>query len=143
MVDGMRLVVDTNVLISALLVRAKTYELIMLGNLELFVPEYSLEEIYHHKSELRKRMGVEEHEFLLALNIILSQTTVVSRSYYQQFEPKAKDVSPDPTDFTFFALAFAMKLPIWTNETKLKNQKEVRIYNTRELLEIFGLIETR
>jgi predicted nucleic acid-binding protein len=41
----MQLVVDTNVLISALLARSKTFDVIILGDLELYAPEYALWEI--------------------------------------------------------------------------------------------------
>lgn len=130
----MQLVVDTNVLISALLARAKTYELIVLGDLELFVPEFSLEEIDKHKVELRERMEVSEAEFDLALSLILSHVTVVSRQKYKPFEAEAKEICPHPKDFTFFALALAMKVPLWTNEARLKRQKEVVVYNTKDII---------
>ena len=65
----MRLVVDTNVLISALVARSKTFEIIILGDLELFAPEYALGEVERHKEELGARMGVSQEEFNVALNI--------------------------------------------------------------------------
>ncbi len=133
----MQLVVDTNVLISALLARSKTYELIVLGNLELFIPEFSLEEIDKHKDELRHRMEVSEEEFNLVLNLILLHVSVVGREKYKTFENEAKKLCPDPKDFTFFALALAMKIPIWTNEVRLKNQKQVVVYNTKEIMGFF------
>lgn len=132
----MQLVVDTNVLISALLARSKTFELILLGNLELFVPEYSLGEIEKHKDELRKRMEVSEQEFSVALNLILSHVTVVNHQNYKDFEAHAKKICPDQMDFPFFALALAMKIPLWTNEVRLKNQKEIVVYNTKEIVQV-------
>lgn len=135
----MQVVVNTNVLISALLARSKTFEIIVFGDLELYVPEYALGEIERHKNELRKRMGVGDEEFVLALNIILSHVIVVSREQYLDSESKAKKISPDPSDFPFFALAFARKIPLWTNETRLKKQGEVVVYNTGEILALTGL----
>ncbi len=132
----MQLVVDTNVLISALIARSKTYEAIVFGELGLFAPEHSLAEIEKHKEELADRMDVEEDEFDAALRIILSHVSVIPREEYEKFEVEAKRVSPDPDDFPFFALALAKKIPFWTNETRLKKQNEVVVYNTKEILEI-------
>ncbi|MCI0503213.1 PIN domain-containing protein [Candidatus Micrarchaeota archaeon] len=132
----MQLVVDTNVLISALLARSKTYELIVLGDLELFAPEFSLEEIEKHSVELRGRMEVSKEEFNVALSLILSKVTVVNRSQYKQYEDRAKKICPDPKDFTFFALALAMRVPLWTNETRLKKQKDVMVYDTKDIIKL-------
>jgi predicted nucleic acid-binding protein len=135
----MQVVVDTNVIISALLTISKTFEIMVFGDLELYVPEYALGEIERHKDELRKRMGVGEEEFVLALNIILSHVIVISRQQYLDSEAKARKISPDPSDFPFFALAPARKIPIWTNETRLKKQGEVAVYNTGEIIALVGL----
>jgi len=135
----MQLVVDTNVLISALLARSKTFVIIVLGDLELFAPEYALGEIDRHKEELRERMGVSQEEFDLALNLILSHVVVINRQRYESFEAHARKICPDEKDFPFFALALALRIPFWTNETRLKVQKEVIVYNTKEMVElIFG-----
>ncbi len=132
----MQLVVDTNVLISALLARSKTYELIVLGDLELFAPEFSLEEIEKHSEELRERMEVSREEFNVALSLILSKVSVVNRSQYKQHEERAKKVCPDPKDFAFFALALSMRVPLWTNETRLKKQKEIVVYDTKDIIKL-------
>ncbi len=131
----MQLVVDTNVLISALLAKSKTFEIIVLGDLELFVPEYSLREIEKYKDELRGRMGVSEQEFTVVLNLILSHVTVVNQQKYKEFEVHAKKICPDQMDYPFFALALAMMIPIWTNDSKLKNQNEIIVYNTKEIVQ--------
>lgn len=132
----MQLVVDTNVLISALIAKSRTYEAIVFGELELFAPEHALDEIEKHKDELMDRMNVEEDEFDAALRIILSHVNVVPREEYEKFEAEAKKVSPDYEDFPFFALALAKKIPLWTNETRLKKQDLVPVYNTKEILAI-------
>ncbi|MBN1169670.1 PIN domain-containing protein [Candidatus Micrarchaeota archaeon] len=132
----MQFVVDTNVLISALLAQSKTYELLALNSLELFVPEHSLVEIHRNKKELQKKMGVTDEEFELALNLILSHVTVITRKHYVKFKGKAKKISPDFKDFPFFALALAKKIPLWTNEVRLKQQKEVIVYNTKDIVRL-------
>ena len=93
-----------------------------------------MEGIEKHSEELRKRMEVSKEEFDVALSLILSNATVVNRSQYEQYEERAKNVCPDPKDFAFFALALAMRVPLWTNETRLEKQKEVMVYDTKDII---------
>lgn len=130
----MHLVIDTNVLISALLAKSTTYEIILFGDLELIVPEYSLEEIERNREELQKRMKIDENQFFIVLNLLLSHVTIVPRAKYKDREEKAKQITPDLKDFPFFALAIAKGIPLWSNEGKLKQQKEVTVYNTKDVL---------
>ncbi|MDO8553282.1 MAG: PIN domain-containing protein [Candidatus Micrarchaeota archaeon] len=131
----MQLVVDTNILISALVARAITFDTILLGNLELSTPEHTLEEIERNREDLQKRMKISQSEFSVVLNILLSHVTVIPREQYIHTEEKAKTISPHYKDFPFFALALAKGLPIWSNELRLKNQEIVKVYNIKEVLD--------
>jgi predicted nucleic acid-binding protein len=44
-----------------------------------------------------------------------------------------KDI--DEKDTHYVALALKLNCPIWSNDTDLKKQNKVKIYNTKELLE--------
>ena len=44
---------------------------------------------------------------------------------------------PDPKDIVYFALAIHLRCSIWTNEKKLKEQEEIRVYHTHELIKLF------
>jgi predicted nucleic acid-binding protein len=46
----------------------------------------------------------------------------------------AKEVCPHPKDIDFFALALKLGCPIWSIESRLKNQSDVKVINTKELL---------
>src|SRR5208283_286383 len=73
-------------------------EIIVLGDLELFAPEYALGEIDRHKEELRARMDISQEEFNVVLNLILSHVVVVSRERYESFEAHAQKICPDQRD---------------------------------------------
>ena len=88
--NGMRIVVDTNILIAALMARSTTHEIIILGDFQLLVPEYALEEIERNRTDLQKRMGVGTDEFFILLNLLLSHVMVVPREEYMYMEEKAK-----------------------------------------------------
>jgi predicted nucleic acid-binding protein len=46
----------------------------------------------------------------------------------------AKRISPDPDDVLYFAFALKLQCPIWSNDKKLKEQKEIIVYSTEDLL---------
>ena len=57
-------------------------------------------------------------------------------SEYKEFKDKADSISPDPNDTQYFALALKLNCPIWSNDKKLKEQSEIKVLNTSELIEL-------
>jgi predicted nucleic acid-binding protein len=55
-------------------------------------------------------------------------------SEFSKQTKKAKEICPDPDDTEYFALALQLNCPLWSNDKKLKNQQEIRVINTIELL---------
>jgi predicted nucleic acid-binding protein len=53
-----------------------------------------------------------------------------------EFVQEAENITPDPDDMVYFALALRMKCPIWSNDKKLKEQEKVKVYNTHELVNL-------
>ena len=48
----MRLVLDTNILIAALIKDSLTRQIIFLPDFEFLLPEYALEELNHHRGKI-------------------------------------------------------------------------------------------
>jgi len=82
-----------------------------------------------------KRFSLSELQFSFILK--LSQTVVnfVKIGEYKRFLSKAKEISPDPDDVDFFALAFKLECGIWSNDAELKKQSLVEIFSTKDLVE--------
>jgi predicted nucleic acid-binding protein len=57
---------------------------------------------------------------------------------FKKFWSTAEEISPDPDDVVYFAVALAHRCPIWTNDRALKNQRKVKILSTRDLAELLG-----
>lgn len=51
-------------------------------------------------------------------------------------EIQAEEISPDKDDTLYIALAMKLKCPIWSNDKDLKKQSEVKIYSTKDIIEI-------
>lgn len=131
----MELVVDTNIAIAALLREGATRSLIFRPDLLLLSPQRLPEEIEKHKIELLEKAGRNEEQYNIAVRLILSEIEIVLPAGYKHLMKDALRISPDPDDAIFLALALVRGCPLWSNDKLLKSQKEVVVYNTKELFE--------
>jgi predicted nucleic acid-binding protein len=129
----MPLVVDANVLFSAFIKNGKSAEVLANNAGELFAPEFILEEFYEHRKEILKKTKRSEEEFRILFFWIEDAINVVPKEEYQDSLELARRISPDPDDVPYLALALKLRIPIWSNDKKLKEQNEVRVYSTHEL----------
>jgi len=133
----MELVIDANILMAALIsTKGKTYDLIFNDRITLFAPEFLMEEINKYRDEILSKSGLSLDEFELVMLMIGSRIEFISKSEYIQFISKAEEISPDPNDAEYFELALKYKCAIWTNDKKLKEQEEVKVYSTKDIIEM-------
>lgn len=137
----MDLIIDAkNIVMSALIsMNGKTRDLIFLSNLSLFAPEYLMEEIEKHKTEIIKKSDLDGESFEIAKSLILSKIKLIPFSEFESSINKAKAVCPDPNDTEYFALALSKNIPIWSDDKALKQQSGIKIYSTSELLKEFNI----
>ncbi len=132
-------VVDANVLFSALLAKGITRSLIFNSELKLYAPEYLISELNDHlktDEELKKKLKQTNEETTKIIHELLYNIHVVPVSEYAPFAQKAIEISPDEFDAPYFALALHLKIPLWSNEKKLKKQNEIKVLNTQEVLKL-------
>jgi len=136
----MRLVVDTNILVSFF--RANPVNEFIsrskLLNLYLFSSEYVFEELRRNKEDVLKYSGVDLEQFEVKLSELLTFIKIVPERLYKEFESEAKQPSPHDKDIPIFALALKLNCPIWSNELVFKKQSKVKILSTRDMIELFG-----
>ena len=128
----MDLVVDANIVISALIGKGRTLDLLFSERFRLFAPQYLFEEITKHKAEILEKSLLGEAQLDAFLSLVTLRISIVPKAEFEKM--LAKDISPDPNDREYFALAMSLGCPIWTNDKKLKEQERVRIFNTTELI---------
>ena len=134
----MYLVVDANILIAALIRDSTTRKLLLSEKFELVAPEFLAGEIDKHIAEISKKAKVEKAE-LRSLILQLLKTSKIRAYKPESFAGKMKDaiaISPDKYDSPYFALALHLRCPIWSNDKKLKNQSEVTILSTKEVMQM-------
>ncbi|MBR9704371.1 putative toxin-antitoxin system toxin component, PIN family [Candidatus Pacearchaeota archaeon] len=135
----MKLVVDANILFSSLIKEGKTIELLLDPSLQLFTPEYILTEFEKHKDEILKKTNRLIKEFNEIFNFLKTIINIIPEHELSNCLNKANQISPDPNDAMYFALAIKLNCAIWTNDKKLKDQNIIKIYSTSELLEILKI----
>jgi len=52
-----------------------------------------------------------------------------------KISPHGEQTKDDP----YFALALAFNSPIWSDESEFKQQSRVKVFSTKELVELLGL----
>lgn len=132
----MNIVVDANMVIATLVKDGKTTEAFVNSRLSLYAPEFILEELLKYGEEIAAKTHRSLESLSLMISEILSLVQIVPRSEIEPFLDKARSISPDPKDDVYLALALKLACPLWSNDTRLKEQKEIQIYSTDELLRV-------
>lgn len=139
----MKLIVDANVLFSALIKDGLTAELLISDKLQLFAPEFLFTEFAKYKELILRKTHRNEEEFNNFLEILKEQIYIVPKKEIMPFMDEADKISPDPKDTIYLGLAIALKSNIWSNDKKLKQgQTKVKVFSTEELLRRTEFIKT-
>lgn len=135
----MKLVVDTSVLIAALMKKASVRELLLNPLFEFFVPEYCIEEIEGHVVEISERSGLSVENVYLLLGVLLASVQVVPvervSKRMREAEKIMKKIDMDDVPFIALALSFPND-GIWTEDKHFLKQRRIKIWRTRDLLKL-------
>ena len=142
----MFLVVDANVIFSALISRGKTFRIFSVNSIinffDLVAPEFLKEELKEHKDEVIKKSKLSASDVEKLFQLIEKEIQFVSSSEFLDFLEHAKKISP-ADDFPYVALALkikslGVKVAIWSNDKELKKclKDVVDIFSTNEVFSI-------
>ena len=141
----MKLVVDSNVLFTFFW-KGSVFRNILDKSVELFSPEYALEEINKYSSELMEKTSLSKAEFKKLKQGLALKVEFVSLEKYSPLFPKALKIASKLSeheyvefvgDIDFLSLALSLDCPIWSNDKLFKKQSKVLVFNTREIIELF------
>lgn len=138
----MFLVVDANILFSFFNSKSTRRDIIKSSSnlgIKLISPEFAFEELIKDKNRIQEYSGINETKFILFLSLLEKKIESVSKSEYDKYSSKAKEISPHIKDVPYFALALALNCPIWSDEKAFKKQGKVKVYSTPELLKDLGV----
>ncbi len=134
----MKLVLDSNIIFSALIKKSTTRNIILSDVFELHAPEYIFSEITKHKELLLKKSKMNEEELDALLLLLQKHIQLVQKEKYNENMALAEDILKDIdiTDSPFLALALALNCKIWSNDGHFKQQDKVEVHTTKELTNI-------
>lgn len=128
----MKFVVDTNVLMTYFWKDSFTREILLNQDLELFSPEYAIEEINRNMDEILRKAKISHDEFKNLKRDLAMGVEFIPEKEYSEFLWKVSDIS-NKEDVDFVALALKLNLPIWSNDKGFKKQNKVEVYSTEEM----------
>ena len=130
----MKVVIDTNSIISALIKNGISRRIIVSPAIQFIAPDHTLKEITKYKKMICKKAKITYNEFDILFNLIFEYITIIPKEEYVDFFDSAKTLIDDIDDAPFIALCIASKADgIWSDDTHFKTRKEITIYQTREL----------
>ena len=132
----MKIVLDSNILFSALVKDSKTRRIILEYEGFFLFPQFIFEEMEKHIEELLKKSKLSKQEFNTLLTTLLKKVVIVPNDVLLPFRRKALDIvkNIDKDDVLFVACVLAYpESIIWSNDKKLKTQKSIRVLNTNEI----------
>jgi len=132
----MDLVVDANVIFASLIKDGVTIELFLKKDFDFYAPEFLFDEIQKHRETILKKTNRCPEELDEIFLLLRDRITIIPLEEFISFYKKAEEISPDPNDAMYFALAMRLNVAIWSNEKKLKEQDSVKVYNTKDLIDI-------
>ena len=134
----MHILIDSNILISALIKKGFTRDILTNFNANFLFPEQGLEEIYFYKSEIIRKSKINEKEFYVLLLRLLKYIRLIPIGIFINFKDEANKIMGkiDKDDVLFIATALALNCPIWSDDKHFKKQKRVEIFTTKHMYKI-------
>ena len=134
----MKLVIDTNSIISALIKNGISRRIILSPFIHFITPEYALQEIEKYSQLICKKAKISLGEFTIVLQLLFEQIEIIPHEEYSNSINEAKSLIDDVDDVPFIALCLASQADgIWSDDAHFKTQRKVSIYRTRELATVF------
>ncbi len=132
----MKIVVDTTILLAALIRDSSTRKTLFQTPHKLFTPDFALSEIDAHLKEASDKNNLSIAENRHVFEILKKYINIVSFNDYRLFLPKAKQIMEpiDPNDVPFIACALYCRAAIWTNDNHYQQQKTIPVLKNEQML---------
>lgn len=133
----MRLIVDTNKILSALIKDGKDRKIISSQNIDFFTLDYVLEEINKYRQYIVKKSGLSEEEIGTLLTLFMENISIVSDEKVKSKIGEAKNMMKNIDIKDSPIMACALAIPnngMWTQDKHFGKQNKVKVWNSKDLL---------
>jgi len=137
-----KLVVDANVVISALIADSKTRELVVMLEPELLTPEVIHGEIGNHEALIVEKSGMDADRVQQFIDLLFRYIETVPASEFYPYIEEAEEAigDADPDDVLYVACALAREAGVWSDDSDFDEQDLVPVFTTGEVVESFDTV---
>ena len=138
----MKLVVDANVVISALISDSKTRELLVTLEPDLLTPEVVHDEIERYEDLIVKKSGMNIDRVRQFIDLLFDHIeTVPASEFYQHIDQADSAIGEaDPDDVLYVACALGCEAAIWSDDSDFNEQDLVSVFTTGEVIGSFDTV---
>lgn len=139
----MKLVVDANVVMSALIADSRTRELLVTLESTLVTPEIVHDEIQDHEDLVAEKSEMESDRIQQFTDLLFDHVeTIPARKFYQEIDrAEAAIGETDPDDVLYLACALGCAEGIWSDDTDFRELDLVPTFTTDEIVRTFDTVE--
>ncbi len=136
----MNLIIDSNILISALIKDSLTRKIIIESDWRFYYPEMSFHEVRKYKTLVLEKSGIDEEEYGQILQLLLEHISLIPQEQFILRIQNAYSLigSRDPDDVVFLALAMSIEnSKLWTNDLDFRSQTAIQVLGTEQIVKLF------
>ena len=135
----MKLVIDTNIIISAIVKDSLTRKVLLSSYFEFYTPDIAFQELERHSDLLIKKTDLDHEKLVNIIELIKDSVNIVRSERFDDHISIAFDEMRcvDESDAPFLALALSFSNDgIWSNDKHFQRQELVKCWTTQEMLEV-------
>lgn len=137
----MKIIVDTNIFIAALLKDSVIRKMILYSNFEFYTINSVLEEIFKYRDYIIEKSEKDNYYFVKILHLLLENVHIINDNLVDGKMEYAKSMMKDIDikDSPLLAAALAIDCDgIWSDDKHLLMQGIVRVYTTEDISVLLG-----
>ena len=134
-----KLILDTNIIISALLKDSITRDIIFHFSGELYFVSFSKEEIQKYEEYLCIKTKKDKEELNKIFKNLLNKLRIIDDNIVNTKIDEASKIMDkiDADDTPFIAAALAIEADIWSDDKHFEKQNIIKVWKTSEIYKIF------
>ncbi len=136
----MIIIVDVNVILSALIKDSTTRELIIKSGQDFYFPEPSLHKIRKYKDLILAKSGLSEKDFVIIFNSLFHFIQLIPKEELLSHWEEARGIMErvDSEDVPFIAAALSQEnAVVWSDDKHFDKQDRIMILKTKEMVGLF------
>jgi len=133
----MKVVIDTNILISAIIRDSKIREIIINSPHEFFTSEIIFEELKKYQQEIEEKSGLSSSEISEIINVLFKYIKIIPTEDTRPFVYGALRAIGEFDEEDSLFIACALHNPgsvIWSNDKHFKMQNKIKVYNISDFI---------